>query len=664
MSGVISACTDHIEPDVAPALPGENVYFSNDEGNVLSIGENATELTVNVYRVTEKGNQTVNISGSVTDENGTVVEGVFTIPSQVTFESETDVTPLAIGVDFAKVEPEVAYVINLKIDGKDMTPYGPTSKMYIASYAPWTPFERYGGKDEYGTITLSAFSISGKEVAVYTSRSLIKPEEKYQFGDAYCDDLQEDENLWTWSINGYNFLVTRSTEAVSAKYPTLFACTMEPCPTGDDESFGEMLMVTDAYTYVSQINPNAIPDGATAENFRNMSVYDSETGLFEMSIIYYTSEGILAQRDEYFQLPGFANYSVEFNYTGNFVDAKGNELAIVQAYKSDDVNSYTYALKSGKLTEEEVDAVAEELANDEEAELNYDTTTNLSFSLNEEGDYTIVAVGYDESGKQVLTTSYSFTFASVQVNNPWTNLGLVEYTDGFFCMALKPEYCNETMEVELLQSKETSGLYRLKNPYMEWSVNQENGYTMIESGSYIEFNIQNPNCVYITDSPLGLTLDANGQLCGYSYAAFLLENGKTQQDIIQAGYAGKLEHGVITFPAGTLLGYFENDPEQGLYYANLDPKNPTSGQNFDPFWGTGKFCIDMSNIMNGQALSPKKHVAGKAVNGMIAANLKSNGNAVASGFKMKNVKSKKSNKISGMELLKNNTVKAQKLRLR
>lgn len=656
------ACTDEVEYNPAPAVTGAEVYFSNDESADVAITADATSVSINLHRYKTEGELTVGLTSSIADADGNPIEGIFSVPTEVVFPDGAGVVPIEVGVVFGDVVPAADYMLTLSINGEDTTPYGLTSRTFALSYSPWTPFKRYGGKDEYGTVTVSGFGISGQKTAVYISESIVKPEEKYQFGDYDCYDLQEDEKQWTWSVNGYNFTVTRSTKPISADYPNLYECTMEPCPTGDTESVGSMIMITDAYTYLSEINPAALPEGSTAEDYRYAGVYDSKTGLFEIFAVYYVSSGFLLQSYEYFQLPGFANYTLEFNYTGNYVDTKGNELAVVQAYKSDDVNSFAYTLRSGKLSDDEAEAVAEELAADTDVELNYESTSNLSFSLSEDGDYTIVGVGYDESGKHVVTTAYTFGYASVQVNNPWQSLGLVEYTDGFFCAFIKEEYCGETLDVELLKSKDTPGLYRLKEPYMEWSVNQEYEYSVIQSGSYIEFNIQNPDCVYITDSPLGYYVSDYGMSYGYSYAALMLENGYSQQDVIDAGRAGKYEDGVITFPTATLFVYFDEDPKEGLYYANTDPKNTTD----DPEWGTGTFCIDMSFVADGQAMAPKKRVAAKAASGMIAASsLLSDSKPFVSNLKLRNrTAATRPGKISGMELLKNSSKLNQKLRLR
>lgn len=644
------ACTDEVEYNPTPTYNGDEVYFSIDEPGQVAIPEGASQVTVKLYRVKAEDEITVGLQGKAVDASGNPADVVFNIPTQINFPKDVKEVEIPIGITFSSVTPDEQYCISISVAGEFTTPYGLSTKDFYLTYAPWSAYKRYGGKDEYATITVGPFGIKDKEVAVYVSQSLVSPNERYQFGDAYDDELNSDENSWTSALNGYNWVVTRSTEPINEANPNIFTCTVTPVETGDDTSLGSMLYLTDVYTYCTTINP-AFAGDIPLETIKGMSYYNSETGIFSIHMIYYTADAARGQQREEFQLPGFVSYSVDFSYTGNYVDAKGNEFAIVDAYKTDGVNSYVYSLKAGALTDEEATAALEELAADDSQEPIYDTQTNLSFPMTEDGAYTIVAIGFDESSKQVCTSVYTFNYETVQADKPWRELGVAEYTDGFLALAFKPEFCNLTWEVSVWESKETPGVYRVMNPYVEWPANVQNDYAVVETGGYMDLDCRDPKCVFLLESPFGIQVQyAQGQfgeLFGYSFAEYLRSNrGYTNQQVIAEGANGTMVDGVVTFPAGQLLAGFMGDPSNTLYYANIDPKNETD----DVYWGKGPFMLDMSLALEGQsARMPRKVVASKAVGAMTTTKAVRNASAHKANISKK--VAKRQNTISAKELM-------------
>ena len=644
------ACTDEVEYNPTPTYNGDEVYFSIDEPGQVAIPEGASQVTVKLYRVKAEDEITVGLEGKAVDASGNPADVIFNVPTQINFPKDVKEVEIPIGITFSSVTPDEQYCISISVAGEFTTPYGLSSKDFYLSYAPWSEFKRYGGRDEYATITVGPFGISGKEVAVYVAQSLVSPNERYQFGDAYDDELNPDQNTWTSALNGNNWVVTRSTKPVNAANPNIYICTMAPAETGDDTSLGSMLYMTDVYTYCTTINP-AFAGDVPMETIRNMSYYNSETGIFSIYMVYYTADGAFGQQVEELQLPGFVSYAVDFSYTGNYVDAKGNEFAIVDAYKTDGVNSYIYALKPGALTDEEATAALEELAADDSQEPTYDTQTNLSFPMTEDGAYTIVAIGFDESSKQVCTSVYTFNYETVQADKPWRQLGVAEYTDGFLALVFDAKYCYDTWEVEVWENKETPGIYRVMNPYVEWPANVEEKYSFVETGGYMDLDCRDPKCVFLLESPFGIPVQyaqgQTGELYGYSYAEYLRSvKGYTNQQVIAEKANGTMVDGVVTFPAGQLLAGFIGDPKGTLYYANVAKDNPTQ----DPYWGEGPFSLDLSVALEGNsARMPRKVVASKAVGAMNT--IKAVRNASAQKTNAIRKVAKRPNTVSAKELM-------------
>ena len=166
-----AACTDEVKYDSAENVAGEGVYLGADLDTPVNITQDATEVTVPVFRSNAQGTFTAHLESTIVDASGASAAGIFSVPSQVTFADGALEAPLKIGVDFAKVVALEEYVLTLKVKGDGVTPYGLSERDYILAYAPWDDYERYGGLDEFATVTLSAFGMSDVEVAVYRSKT-------------------------------------------------------------------------------------------------------------------------------------------------------------------------------------------------------------------------------------------------------------------------------------------------------------------------------------------------------------------------------------------------------------------------------------------------------------------------------------------------------------
>lgn len=557
------SCTDEVEYTPAGQFTGLNVFFTSATSSV-SLPENATEISVELLRGEASEALTANLSSSVFDNEGTELSDVFSVPSSVSFVAGEEKATITIGVNFANVVADTPYKINISIDGEDTTPYGPTSTAVTVSYSPWSPMNRYAGNDDYSTVTVSILGLE-TEVATYYSESLIKPVTLFQFGDYDCPELNDNEESWTYVASGMNYEVTLDN---TTNYVTL---TPTPIANFNVTNIGQRTgWMTDIYTYVSEINPGYIANvpNVTAEDFKGASKYNPETGLFEINTICYIPEGVLEDTYDYIQLPGFAHYEVVFNVVGNFVDQTGAESVIISAYKSEDLNSYTYEVYPGKLTDNEIAEKVAEIQANEDAVLYTDLTKTIQLMLTEEGPYTIVAVGYDKNTNKIYETSFEFTFSTVKADSPWVSIGTCLYTDDFVASAYN-NMGGDTWEVEIEENKDENGYYRLVNPYKSWIEMMGAPQNYLDGDYYLYINASDPEGVYIPESPLGFIIDpADGQFIAYSMAARYLEAGNPLDAIKQAGYCGEIVDGVITFPTKSLLMSFENDAS--WYYANVN----------------------------------------------------------------------------------------------
>ena len=144
-----------------------------------------------------------------------------------------------------------------------------------------------------------------------------------------------------------------------------------------------------------------------------------------------------------------------------------------------------------------------------------------------------LTIGDSENTSPYGLSKYEFTLVAPA---PWTSLGMATYTEDVITAAYGID--NVSFEVEIQQSDNNEGVYRLKNLYRAgtglFSFYNFKDATGAASDYYITIDCTNPDAVTIAEQPLGFTLVGMGELRLFSTAA------------------GTFKDGVITFPKNGL----------------------------------------------------------------------------------------------------------------
>lgn len=606
-----SSCTDSV--DYTPTAPqtGYEVYFSDQEATEVDLVTDATSATVNLNRVKTAGELTVALTSTITDVEGEAVEGVFTVPSQVTFADGQAVAPIVLGVEFNKVVPAQNYLINIKI-GSEETPYGHAEQTFTVSYSPWLDYELNTNGNAYVTYSYPWSPPQSLETKLYSQKSVLSNDYRRFTAVAPDEFLLYDYDL------DLVFDIDYSQPKLNEDNDTCYIITTPSMPAYflDDEGLCTLI---DGYSWLKEIG------GYTAEEAEltidkmgwEKSYFNSKTGVAYLNLCAYPAAmefGYLYNNQNQFtytvEFPGYVNYSMEFVENGHYVDVTGEESQIIQVFKTSNLAYFACDFAKGALTEDEVAALAQQIIDDKDKELYSESGANVLLPISENGTYTLVAVGYDEGYNVVYTTSYVFEFETVKSESEWEKYGEADYTEVFFMdiYGLLPV----TYPVQVERNIENPGIFRLVNPYADWST--YGGYnTYLEKGNhYLTIDCTDPKAVNILESDLGVSLIPEyGYLSVTSQANIILEAGNATYDQLKAyGYYGVLEDGVITFPAGTIIGAL-SDFYDGVwaFQLNLDPQNPTDPESddYNPYWGEGLFNVAIYNLMDAAAgVKPNK----------------------------------------------------------
>lgn len=644
----MAACTDEVDYTPTGAYAGDGVYFPTTSAEV-EIAQNSTSCDIMIDRENAADELTVQIESTVTDADGADCSAIFTIPTSVTFAKGVKETPIVVSYDFNDIEPEKEYYVTIKILSDDLLPYGISERTFTLVYAPWSDWVEYRyyeedgsmvplntekydetGKTGMATFTQDAVFSGTYEIPVYV-RGFLVNDNKLQFGVPCPQTYEEgsaDPDFKPMEDSPYVYIIdVDKTITTTVDGEPVPAVGVKPFDTTVvNSNYGEsMWLMCQIYWYTDWYQLG----GFAGQPFDFMvtwmesrqyavSYYDPAKGLIALDMCptipsFKGTTSWFGDTWEYLQLPGHKDYSVTFQYTGNFIDNEGVESANIQAYKGVDAYSYAYDLYQGALTADQIQTAAEEIKANTEAPLVYDETVTLSFELTEEGEYTIVAVPYNEAGEAQEVSSYTFFYESKTVPK-WKSIGTALYTDGLiYELIWNPSVCPKfEWDVEVQASLETPGLYRLVNPYKEWPLALQNpsmGFTLSDKRYYIYFNAQYNNATYMQTGELGLnfsSINISGSVEYLSMAYSYLS--RYPLDFLAAvGFCGTVEDGVVSFPAGSILVYLG---ENG-YYSNysdelldaLDACETEEEQDAiwnsvpDPsLYGMGYTTIDMSGV--------------------------------------------------------------------
>lgn len=585
MMGAVS-CTEEVE--YTPAQNGDEngVYFSTDEDNAVNLTPDQSSFEIYLHRVSTEGELTVSLTSSVTDEDGKDASAVIKVPATATFAAGADIATVVVTDVFSEIVPETEYTINVSVDGADSknptTSYGPSSATFTVTYAPWSDFERLG----VGTYQLNAIFTPEFDQYVYKSHSLLNENLEMYVVPSPFSDVDFEIQI---TLNKQDKVEIDGVEC-------FYVTTNLLNSTIVNTNYGEEMWWCDTYTYLTKVIGDSHEEALSKieANGLHRAYFNPVQGRFYLYMISYISLGNFGESLETLQLPGdYKDYYLEFNKTGNYVDARGTEFTVIQAMKSEDVYGFSYRNVAGTPTEEEVADILADVKTTLGDEMITDASTNLYVPYTENGKYTIVAFGFSQSGDVVCTQLYEYKAETVKAEEKFHSVGIVEYTDGFI-YALYNGIDPVTWEVELQEHNEIPGYFRLVDPYYEWPYNVGEDYALsLEGKFFMEVHAENPDQVYLNTFELGVAL-GNGPMVGTSHAGFLIEQGKTAEEVAASGVKfGKMKNNKITFPAKALLINFPEDSEDptALYYTNFQANDKGN-----VIMGSNKFCIDFSYI--------------------------------------------------------------------
>ncbi|MBR4857288.1 MAG: hypothetical protein IKU94_11780 [Bacteroidaceae bacterium] len=520
-----ASCAD--EPEYTPAgqLEGMQVYFPATNPSQFDLEQKDSSFEIEVSR--EVADADANIAIAVTCSN----DANYTFPSTVNFKAGEKTAKLNVAYKGSQMEYAVYDTIAISIaDQKNVSPYSISNYEFVAGVpAPWTAW--FNSK--------SAWTAAGYDAAAWPlgDEKTTTCDYTYSLYWAGVDaglNISYRQYLLDPAIAQFKIDNWGSGVSLIIDYNTVTKnCQVAPQYAADNSNYGAVT-IGDVSHWQGSDYYASYP-----------CYYNPETGQFVLNVAYYVSAGSFGYGPETIQVAGFyiPDYSVDAQYLGIFTDKEQKAYAQIalNAVGVDAEKAMAYIVEKGADDAAVADAMAAGDVQGTDLVIGYN---NIAIEEGLTGELKVVVCTVAE-GAAMDVQSYSFEYYGGGAN-PWTSLGMGMYTEGIVCSLYNIEA--QTYEVEILESNDNPGLYRVVNPYGEqWAYAEANTMTPVD---YMEVNATDAEAVYIAPQMLGVNLEGGDTELGYAtYAAYLYAAGQaTLEDLKTLGYMGKVVDGVITFP--------------------------------------------------------------------------------------------------------------------
>ena len=526
-----SACTEQVEYTPAAVPATAQVYFSSSNTAQVDLAQDAKSFDIPVSRAIKGEEATV----AVTVTADSLANEIFDFPANVKFAAEDSTAIYTIAVKEGVVlEYEMYYNVALALGDDVATPYGKQTHTFTVGVpAPWSEWALYnkGNVDETTYTYACYWSGVMSEVSVYYREYLL--------------NTTDAEFLLPEMAGGFDLKINYNRETGACEVPVQQVAV--------HSSYGPV--------YVSDMPHYPLTEGLTYDDYP--CSFDVEKGKFSLNLIYFVSadlgssaSGYFAKGEEVIQLGGFfiPDYSFAMEFKGHYVDAAGTDNAVISTTPGADVAKYLLTVIGA---DEDANATVLGMLDGSVA---CDTLTEggfYAYPMTESGNKMALAITLDAEGNALSAYAEEFEFFLVGEDSPWESLGYATYTDDIVSVYLQEPY-NYSYKVEVRESKDQPGLYRIINPYEFFGADTSKEY-------FIEIDATDPAGVIVNGfNDTGLDIGA-GNILVSSYAYYLLAKGAgTFEEIKDAGLCGTLADGVITFPVkGLIYAMGEN-----LYFGN------------------------------------------------------------------------------------------------
>lgn len=536
----LASCTDKYEYDAESAyVSGDQVYFSNEMSNIIETPTTENSFNVQVGRANSTGALTVPVT--IVMEEGCIYTCNAT---QVSFAPGQSTANLTFTYDPEQVVYGTYYDISIMLNPTSGTPYGKSTYSFKAGMTEWV---KMAGKAIYREdLVNAAWSVENLLLSVDIEESVVNTG-MYRLVNPYGKDYPYNEP-GNWDDTKDYYLLIDATDPDFVHIPR--------SELGADWSYGMWQAIGYADYFFEKGNSWDVIKSNRPDLFGTFK--DGVITMPAGSVLFDYGGGLLVSNNSGLfavALPGFSlkDFSLSVTYEGLFTNPGGEVFAVANVDLGADATNV-----KGIVMEQDADAgaVADAIAaGDLEATDLIDGKNNIPV-----GDLTgklqLIVVVIDEGAVKTLET-VSFEYYSGA--SPWRALGTGYWVDDIVVPLFTEEGKSYTYTVNIEESNETPGLYRVRNAYAPVAA-----YFGETGGNEdIEIHAEKADGVYILNQPIGLEFADYGPMSIETDAGYLVAKyGFNAVYAQMPDVFGTLTDGVFNFPvleeestSGALVNY-------------------------------------------------------------------------------------------------------------
>lgn len=432
MTAMFSCQDDAPDYIAAEKIDSEQVYFPSTISSNVALSSLENSFDIIIARV--KTDNAITVPLTITGN-----DGLYNIPSSVTFAQGESKATLKITYDAAEIGFDNFSDLSIKIGDEYTSVYGKSEYLFkIGVPSPWESLGEATYADDYVS---TWFGVGNDEYKVEIQENLLQPglfRLVNPYGAAYpynepgdWDDSQD----WYFEINAVD--------------PTAVFINLQE--VGMDWGYGMFSFGSIAALRMSQ--------GKTLEEVKE----DGLTGTFENGVITFPAGQLLAKMADYNDggmypangngafvvvMPGVvrADYSIEVNYIGRFINLEDSSYVVAEVELGEDVANAKVALIADD-SEISLDDIVEGIDNGSIEAMDVSASGNYNISCDEDGDYILVAVSYNEDGELQEVDTDSFEYAVDSVDDVITSLSAIS------TRSAKIGFSKNTKQLKNLQGK-------------------------------------------------------------------------------------------------------------------------------------------------------------------------------------------------------------------
>ena len=432
MTAMFSCQDDAPDYIAAEKIDSEQVYFPSTISSNVALSSLENSFDIIIARV--KTDNAITVPLTITGN-----DGLYNIPSSVTFAQGESKATLKITYDAAEIGFDNFSDLSIKIGDEYTSVYGNSEYLFkIGVPSPWESLGDATYADDYVS---TWFGVGNDEYKVEIQENLLQPglfRLVNPYGAAYpynepgdWDDSQD----WYFEINAVD--------------PTAVFINLQE--VGMDWGYGMFSFGSIAALRMSQ--------GKTLEEVKE----DGLTGTFENGVITFPAGQLLAKMADYNDggmypangngafvvvMPGVvrADYSIDVNYIGRFINLEDSSYVVAEVELGEDVANAKVALIAYD-SEISLDDIVEGIDNGSIEAMDVSASGNYNISCDEDGDYILVAVSYNEDGELQEVDTDSFEYAVDSVDDVITSLSAIS------TRSAKIGFSKNTKQLKNLQGK-------------------------------------------------------------------------------------------------------------------------------------------------------------------------------------------------------------------